>query len=154
MAKVAQMTTIEDYAKYFLALGSRSIRRIAAKVDAATVDAAVREALMKELTQSVKWQEMAVVSSWPLNDDFSDDADSGEQTIEIDLGTYSNGKPVFTVVDWMDGYATIVHRPDGLQPESDTGALAKEVCPCCGGMPETASGRDDDGERDERDSAT
>jgi hypothetical protein len=59
---------------------------------------------------------------------------------------YSDGR--LTVVDWMDGYATIVLHPDGLQPESGANELAEEMCPCCGGMPETASGPDDDGDLD------
>jgi len=32
------MATVEDYGKYFCALGSRSVRRLAAKVHAANLD--------------------------------------------------------------------------------------------------------------------
>jgi hypothetical protein len=57
------MATSEDYGKYFCALGSRSVRRVAAKVYAASeLDAEVRIAMLKELTQAVQWQRMATVA--------------------------------------------------------------------------------------------
>jgi hypothetical protein len=144
------MATTEDYQKYFCALGSRSVRRVAAKLSAAVeLDAEVRVAMLKELTQAVTWQQSAAVTGWRLNDRITDDTDGEEGVVEIDLAVYSNGRPVFTVVDWMDGYATIVHRPDSLQPQTeDTGELAEEMCPCCGGMPSTGPGADDDGNLD------
>jgi hypothetical protein len=140
----------EDYKKYFLALGSRSVRRVAAKVYAATgLDAEVRLAMLKELTRAVTWQQNAALVGWPLKDHTIDDQDGEESSYEIDLAVYSYGRPVFTVVDWLDGYATIVHHPNSLQPETDdTGELAEERCPCCGGMPEPASGPDDGGDLD------
>jgi hypothetical protein len=145
------MSTTEDYQKYFCALGSRSVRRVAAELSAASeLDAEVRVAMLKELTQAVKWQQSAALAGWPLNDRITDDKDGEEGVVEIDdLAVYSDGRPVFTVVDWMDGYATIVHHPDSLQPQTeDTGELAEEMCPCCGGMPSTGQGADDDGDLD------
>jgi hypothetical protein len=132
------MASTEDYGKYFCALGSRSVRRVAAKAHAAGLDTEVRIALTEELTQAVTWQQSAALASWPLDDHMSDEEDGEEIAVDIDLAVYSDGRPVFTVVDWFDGYATLVHHPDSLQPESDTGELAEEKCPCCGGMPETA----------------
>ena len=45
------MASGEDYGKYFCALGSRSARRVAAKVYAAAeLDAEMRIAMLKELT--------------------------------------------------------------------------------------------------------
>ena len=73
------MATAEDYKKYFCALGSRSVRRVAAKLSAdAELDAELRIAMLKELTQAVKWQQMAALAGWPLNDHVTDDND-GEQ---------------------------------------------------------------------------
>src|SRR5271167_310501 len=67
-AKESAMATGEDYQKYFCALGSRSVRRVAAKLYAAAeLDAEVRIAMLKELTQAVTWQQMAAVSGWPLD---------------------------------------------------------------------------------------
>ena len=131
------MASGEDYGKYFCALGSRSVRRVAAKVYAAAeLDAEMRIAMMKQLTQMVTWQQMAAIAGWPLDDHITDGTDGEEGAIEIDWAVYSDGRPVFTVVDWLDGYATIVFHPDLLQPETeDTGELAEEMCPCCGGMP-------------------
>lgn len=141
------MATSEDYRKYLLALGSRSVRRVAAKVCAASgLDADVRSALMKELTQAMTWQRIAVLTGQSQNDRATYDTDSDEYEVEIDLATYSNGQPVFTVVDWLDGYATIVHHPDSQQTQGeDEGELAAEVCPCCGGMPSAGRLADDDG---------
>ena len=103
------MASSEDYEKYFFALGSRSVRRVAAKVYAAAeLDAEVRIAMLKELTQAVTWQQNAALVGWPLNDHIIDDQDGEESSYEIDLAVYSYGRPVFTVVDWLDGYAT--HR--------------------------------------------
>jgi hypothetical protein len=141
------MATSEDFKKYWLALASRSVRRVAAKVHAADLDTEVRSALMKELTQTVTWQQNAALAGWPLNDHITDDKDGEEEAFEIDLAVYSNGRPVFNVIDWGDGYASLVHHPHSLQPETeDTGELAEEMCPRCGGMPETASGPDDGGD--------
>jgi hypothetical protein len=146
----SKMASSEDYRKYFCALGSRSVRRVAAKVYAsAELDAEVRIAMLKELTEALMCQRKASIVGW--RDHINDDTDGEEGVIEIDLAVYSNGLPVFTVVDWLDGYATIVHHPHSLQPQTkDTGELAEELCPCCGGMPETASGSDDDGDLDAR----
>jgi hypothetical protein len=47
------MASSEDYGKYFCALGSRSIRRVAARVSSADLYAEVRIAMLKELTQAV-----------------------------------------------------------------------------------------------------
>lgn len=142
------MASSEGYGKYFYALGSRSVRRVAAKVYAAAeLDAEARIAMMKELTQMVTWQQMAAIAGWPLDDHITDGTDGEEGAIEIDWAVYSDGRPVFTVVDWMDGYATIVHHPDLLQPETeDTGELAEEMCPCCGGISCTEPGADDEGQ--------
>jgi len=131
-------------------LGSGSVRRVAAKVYAAAeLDAEMRIAMMKQLTQMVTWQQMAAIAGWPFDDHIADSMDGEEGAIEIDWAVYSDGRPVFTVVDWLDGYATIVHHPDLLQPETeDTGELAEEMCPCCGGMPCTEPGADDEGEGD------
>jgi hypothetical protein len=148
--KESVMASSEDYGKYFCALGSRSVRRVAAKVYAATeLDAEVRIAMMKELTQAVTWQQMATVAGWPLNDHLTDDKDDDEGAVTIDWAVYSNGRPVLTVVDWLDGYATIVHHPDSLQTQTeDAGELAEEMCPCCGGMPSAEPVVDDDGDFD------
>ena len=141
------MATTEDYGKYFCALGSRSISRVAAKVNAASeLDVEVRTAMLKELSQAVQWQQMATLACWRLSDHLTYEKDGEEGTFTVDLATYSDGQPAFTPVDWMDGYATIVHHPDGLQPEGDTGELAEERCPCCGEMPSTGSGVGDDGD--------
>ncbi len=79
----------------------------------------------------------------------SGDKDADEGAVEIDLATYSNGLPVFTVGDWLDGYAALVHQPDALDVQTeDTGELAEEMCPCCGGMPATELQADDDGDLD------
>jgi hypothetical protein len=134
------MGTAEDYKKYFCALGSRSVRRVAAKLSAdAEIDAELRIAMLKELTQAVKWQRMAALAGWPLNDHVTDDKDGEDAVVDIDLAVYSDGQPVFTIVDWLDGYATLVHHPDGLKPEGDRGELHEELCPCCGGMPQSES---------------
>ena len=144
------MASGEDYGKYFCALGSRSVRRVVAKVYAAAeLNAEMRIAMMKELTQMVTWQQMAAIAGWPFDDHITEGTDGEEGAIEIDWAVYSDGRPVFTVVDWLHGYATIVHHPDLLQPETeDTEELAKEMCPCCGGMPYTEPGADDEGEGD------
>jgi len=119
-AKESAMAIGEDYRKYFCALGSRSVRRVAAKVYAAAeLDAEMRIAMMKQLTQMVTWQQMAAIAGWPLDDHTTDGTDGEEGAIEIDWAVYSDGRPVFTVVDWLDGYATIVHHPDLLQPETE-----------------------------------
>jgi hypothetical protein len=53
------MASSEDCGKYFCALGSRSVRRVAAKVYAASgLDAEARIAMLKEPTQAVQWQQM------------------------------------------------------------------------------------------------
>lgn len=147
------MATSEDYGKYFCALASRSVRGVAAKVYAAwELSAEVRVAMLKELTQAVTWQQMATVAGWPLNDHIINDddgEDDEDEAIEIDWAVYSNGRPVFTVVDWLDGYATIVHHPDSLPHRTeDSGELAEERCPCCGRMPSTGTEADDDGDHD------
>ena len=106
----------EDYKKYFCALGFRSVRRVAAKVYAAA-----------DLDAELR---IAMLKE-----------------LEIDWAVYADGRAVFTVIDWMDGYATLVHHPDSLQHETeDTGELAEEMCPSCGGMPSTEPGADDDGD--------
>jgi hypothetical protein len=131
--------------KYFLALASRSVRRVAAKVHAADLDTDVRSGLMRELTQMLTWQRDAALIGWPHNDHVTHNVGE-DSSFEIDLAVYSDGRPVFSVIDGSDGYATLVHRPDSLQDQTDdTGELAEEMCPCCGGMPETASGPGDDG---------
>jgi hypothetical protein len=140
------MANSEDYGKYFCALGSRSIRRVAAKVYAASeLEPQVRFAMLKELAQAVQWQQMATLAGWRLSDHLTDQKDGA---FTVGWMTYSDGRPTITVVAWLDGYATIVHHPDGLQLENDTGELAEERCPCCGGKPETASRPDDDGGHD------
>ena len=101
--------------------------------------------MLKELTQAVTWQQMAALAGWPLNDHITDDKDGEDGVVAIDLAVYSNGQPVFTVVDWLDGYATLVHHPDGLQSDSDSGELQAALCPCCEGMPQAAGdGGEDD----------
>src|SRR6478752_7696569 len=104
-AKESAMASGEDYRKYFCALGSRSVRRVAAK--AAELDAEARIAMMKELTQMVTWQQMAAIAGWPFDDHITEGTDGEEGAIEIDWAVYSDGRPVFTMVDWLDGYATI-----------------------------------------------
>lgn len=96
------------------------------------------------------WQRATALTGWPLNDRITDEKDGlvcGPP--KIDWAVYSDGRPVLTVVDWLDGYATIVHHPDPLRPEiEDTGELAEEMCPGCGGMPCTEPGAEDDGDLD------
>lgn len=127
----------EDYGKYFCAMGSQSVRRVAAKVYAASeLDAEARIAMLKELTQAVQWQQMATLARWRLSDHLTHEKGSQEGAVTIDWAVYSDGRPVFTVVDWLDGYATIVHHPDSLRPGTeDIGELTEEMCPGCGGMP-------------------
>ena len=73
------MASGEDYRKYFCALGSRSVRRVAAKVYAAAeLDAEMRIAMMKELTQMVTWQQMAAIAGWPFDDHITDGTDGEE----------------------------------------------------------------------------
>jgi hypothetical protein len=137
----------EDYGKYCCAMGSRSVRRVAAKVYAAAeLDGEVRDAMLRELTEALTWHQMAVPSPRPTHH-LTEDEDGEVGRVVIDLAVYADGRPVFTVVDWLDGYSTIVRHPDGL-PEGATSELAEERCPCCGGMPRTASGPDDDGGAD------
>jgi hypothetical protein len=78
------MASSEDYGKYFCALGSRSVRRVAAKVHATSeLDAEVRIAMMKELTQAVKWQRMAAVVGWPLDHAIGDEEDGEDVVVNI-----------------------------------------------------------------------
>jgi hypothetical protein len=144
------MTTTEDYQKYFCAMGSRSIRRVAAKVYAATgLDAEERGAMMMELTEALNWHRTAVVVGTAVTSELEDLDGQDDQVIEVNTAVYSDGRPVFTAVDWIDGYATIVHHPDSLQRQTeDPGELAEEICPCCGGMPSTEPGPDDDADHD------
>src|SRR6516225_5164617 len=112
------MANSEDYGKYFCALGSRSIRRVAAKVYAASeLEPQVRFAMLKELAQAVQWQQMATLAGWRLSDHLTDQKDGEEGAFTVGWMTYSDGRPTITVVAWLDGYATIVHHPDGLQLE-------------------------------------
>jgi hypothetical protein len=149
-AKESAMASSEDYGKYLCALASRSVSHVAAKVYAASeLDAEARIATLKELTLAVRWQRMATIAGWRLSDHLTHDEDDEETAVTIDLAVYSDGRPVLTVVDWLDGYATIVHHPDSLRPEiEDTGELAEEMCPGCGGMPCTEPGAEDDGDLD------
>ena len=144
------MPSSEDHAKYFCALGSRSVRRVAAKVYAAAdLDADTRIAMLEELAQAIEWQQRAALVGWPLKDYVDDGEDGDEGVVEINWAVYSDGRPVFTVVDWMDGYATIVHPPDSVKRDTeDNRELAVEMCPCCGGMPSTGLGADEDGALD------
>ena len=131
------MASSEDYGKYFFALGSRSVRRVTAKVYAAAeLDAEVRIAMMKELTQAVTWQRMAALAGWPLNDHIADDKDGEEGAVEIDWAVYSDGRPVFTVVDWMDGYATSRITLTRCSPKPKTPASWRRRCaPVAAGCP-------------------
>ena len=68
----------EDVAKYYCALGSRSIRRVAAEAyNARESDPAALVAIMAELTQAVKWQQMAALASF----DHHFDDEQEEKTI-------------------------------------------------------------------------
>jgi hypothetical protein len=67
--------------KYFCALGSRSVRRVAAKVYAASeLDVELRIAMMKELAQAVTYQRMAAMAGWPLNEHIVDNQPTKEET--------------------------------------------------------------------------
>ena len=115
------MATTEDYKKYYCATGTRGVRRVAAKIQASDIDPELIDALMEDLVEIIQCQRTVATVGWP----FPDDAEE----VEIDFFTYSGGRPVFTTVDWGDGYATIVNHPDGLTT-SDAGELMPEQSPC------------------------
>src|SRR4051794_39722891 len=99
-------------------MGSRSIRRVAARVYAATgLDAEERGAMLMELTKALSWHRAAVVVCTAVTTELQDLDGQDDQVIEVNTAVYSDGRAVFTAVDWTDGYATIVHPPDSLQPQ-------------------------------------
>jgi hypothetical protein len=129
MSEKKQQVTSEDYQKYFLALASQSVRRIAAWLQFEDLHTDVHRALISELRCAMLWQQMAVVVDRPSLDNFN---------------VYSDGRHVVSVIGRTNGYATVVHDPDSMQPEpEDADELAEEICLGCGGMPTTEPGIDE-----------
>ena len=133
------MATTEDYKKYFCALGSRSVRRLTASVEAADLSRELRNSILVEAHSLLHWQRCIALVDWPFernnqhshegDDDDECDEDS-EIALEVDFGAYADGHPVSSTVDWDDGFATIVHHPAGLSGEPDVGELSPEIWPC------------------------
>jgi hypothetical protein len=84
------MASNEDHGKYLCALGSWSVRRVAAKVYAASeLDSDERIALLKGLTRAMQ----AALVGWTLVDNDRDREKNGEDlAAEIDLAVYSDGR--------------------------------------------------------------
>jgi hypothetical protein len=126
------MPTTEDYVKYYCALGFRGIRRMAAQILTLEIDSSVAAMLLKQLDELLLLQRTAAIAGWPAEfEPLTDDDDEEGMVMEIDFGVYSDGQPVFTIVDWYDAFATVVHHPDSLQPASpDEGESKPEHWPC------------------------
>jgi hypothetical protein len=123
------MSSTEDFKKYWHALAARSARRVAAEISACSFHAATTAHIMIELTHVLTYQRYSVLVGWPHQDAETDDA--GEEFIEVDLGAYSDGRPVYTTVDRGEGMVTLVHHPVSPSFESeDVSALPAEYWPC------------------------
>lgn len=125
------MATTQDYKKFYYARGARDMRRMAAKVQSANADPELVAVFMRGLVELMATQRALALVAWP----FPDDADE----VEVDFSTYADGRPVFSTVDWDDGYATVVHHPDVLVA-TDPKALEPECWPC-GHRPARPMGR-------------
>jgi hypothetical protein len=123
------MSSTEDFKKYWHALAARSARRIAAEINDCSPNSATTTRIMEELTRVLAYQRYAVMVGWPDQDVQTDD--EGEEFTEIDFGSYSDGRPVYSTVDWDQSFATLVHHPvsPSLEPE-DASSLSAEYWPC------------------------
>lgn len=71
------MASSEDFGKYYCALGSRSIRRVAAHlVTTSEFDPDVRIAKLGELTEALMWQRAAALPVRPPEDRLTEDNDA------------------------------------------------------------------------------
>jgi hypothetical protein len=122
------MTTAEDHKKYIYALGSRTIRRAAFKVDEAEMDHELRAALMRDLDMATLWLKAAAFF------DRLPRVDGGDGESEADLTNwevYSDGRLVSNQIEWHGRYSTLVHRPDPSVVDMEDGEMQPELCPCC-----------------------
>jgi hypothetical protein len=125
------MSTAEDYVKYYCALGSRGIRRLSAEILTLGIAPPVAARLLKELEESLTLQRAAALAGWPAEFEPTGCDDQGDAVMEIDFGVYADGQPVFTIVDWYEGFATVVHHPESPKLAGrDEGELKPEHWPC------------------------
>jgi hypothetical protein len=123
------MSSTEDFKKYWAAMAARGARRIAAEINDCSINSATTIRIMEELTSVIVYQRYAVLVGWPDQDIQTDD--EGEEFTEIDFGTYSDGRPVSTTIDWDESFATLVHHPVSPSLESeDASTLSAEYWPC------------------------
>ena len=143
------MTTYStmDWKKYIFALGSRDIRRIAAKVRRANLEIEAEIEIMRLLEQAAARLLVGI-----FFDGADDTVEDGTSLVDGNLGTYSDGRRVTTRIDWGHGYATIVHHPDPQEQETreDRRELEEEMWPSGDPEPPCRGPGDDTGEEDVR----
>ena len=135
-----------DWKKYIYALGSRDIRRIAAKVCRANLENDAEIEIMRLLEQAEARLLVGI-----FFDGADDTIEDGTSLVDGNLGIYSDGRRVTTKIDWGHGYATVVHDPDPQEQDTreDRRELEEEVSPCgdpeppCLGEPEDDIGEED-----------
>ena len=139
--------TTMDYKKYICALGSRDIRRIAAKVRRANLENDAEIEIMRLLEQAEARLLVGI-----FFDGADDTIEDGTSLVDGNLGTYSDGRRVTTTIDWGHGYATVVHHPDPQEQETrqDRRELEEEVWPSGDPEPPCREPEDDTGEEDVR----
>jgi hypothetical protein len=139
--------TTMDYKKYICALGSRDIRRIAAKVRRANLENDAEKEIMRLLEQAEARLLVGI-----FFDGADDTIEDGTSLVDGNLGTYSDCRRVTTTIDWGHGYATVVHHPDPQEQETrqDRRELEEEVWPCGDPEPPCLEPEDDTGEEDVR----
>ncbi|OBH51289.1 hypothetical protein [Mycobacterium sp. E2479] len=137
------MATAEDHKKYIYALGSRTIRRAAFRVDEAELDHELRAALLRDLDMATLWLKAAA-----FLDRLPRGAGGGENSEGdiTDWDVYSDGRPVSNQIEWYGRYTSLVHRPDASVDDMEDGELEPELSPCCQQYPGDNADFDEDGD--------
>ena len=102
----------DDHKKFAHALVARDVRRLNALIHRADIDGhrlATIETALQKLQLRVTWA--------MLVDPISD-------TAIHDPGFYSDGQAVTTMIDWEEGFATLVHSPNSRDVETNATAEA------------------------------
>ena len=114
--------TTEDGKKHLYALCLRDLRRVYAVMRRLNPDPETElkiACLLEQAEIRLFFAAFVDTSQW-----FED----GDNEVVVRGGTYADGRPVQTRIEWEGGYATIVHPPDPQDEESrpDPNELAEE----------------------------
>lgn len=97
--------TRDDHRLYLYEMAARDLRRAVAVLHHAQVEPA-------DFTKVVSLLEDVEARLFGLaTRDRFDDVKEWD-SLAVDLSRYSDGRLIRTVVDWGEGYATVVHHPD------------------------------------------